>query len=462
MPPETYFLTVRFPLEHTGFESAVVYAGLPDPKPTHESQAHPFYQVDHPILTERLVDLFTTKYDGDGDYPPIFEVVAGTCLDVSQRLLYREAAESVKQVSGFYAYHEDDGEVLIETDCPTDRGTQLLVDYHRKARQWEPLIRDELNLGQAAGGRGDTATARQVEAFGSSPGGQPIAGQRQAQASRESVPEKSSSAGAHSDVSANEAGPDTPGKVRTDGAHSVLRQIAEQLRGIPAMKLQSISVAEKMAGRLLVEALKHGAFARIKHAPLRTWIDEPIEKGRYGSAFCSAAGWFKEYEPHWPAVAAWQDVGSPSFVKNGCPLLADVIEAEADVPEAERVLTPPVPGRLEAVAKAEEIQRRQEDERRREQTRGRWAVMYGQAPAAGVDDKEDVREALSKSKPRHRPPVYDPLKDAEIVQAWQDSQAMPNKPTQAEFEQSKGLAKGELTKIIDRDRKRRKRDGQSG
>ena len=194
-------------------------------------------------------------------------------------------------------------------------------------------------------------------AFGSSPGGRGNAGQGKARLSPESAPEESSSAGAHAAISTNENGHETPSKVRTDGAQSVLKSIAEQLRAVPG-KTDRILDAEKMAGRLLAEALKHGAFARIKHAHLRTWIDERIEKGLYGSAFGSAVYWFRQYEPHWPSVAAWQDVGSASCVKNGCPLLADVLEAEADVPESERVLTPPVPGRLEA----EVLRKRHDDE----------------------------------------------------------------------------------------------------
>jgi len=187
------------------------------------------------------------------------------------------------------------------------------------------------------------------------------------------------------------------GKGRTGVAQSVFSAIAEQLRAIPG-RTDRILDAENTAGRLLAEALKHGAFARIKHTHLRTWIDERIEKGLYCSAFGSAVNWFREYEPHWPAVAAWQNVGSYSHVKNGCPLLADVLEAEADVPEGERVLTPPVPGRLEVVAKAEELQRRQEHARQSEQHLRRLGVVYGrrgvilggQAPAADAAAQADM------------------------------------------------------------------------
>ena len=196
------------------------------------------------------------------------------------------------------------------------------------------------------------------------------------------------------------------GKGRTGVAQSVFSAIAEQLRAIPGRTGRIID-AENTAGRLLAEALKHGAFARIKHTHLRTWIDERIEKGLYCSAFGSAVNWFREYEPHWPAVAAWQNVGSSSCFKNGCPLLADVLEGEADVPEGERVLTPPVPGRLEAVAKAEELQRRKENARLHEQHLRRFGVVYGrrggivggQPPAAAGAGKEDMGEVGPPSLP---------------------------------------------------------------
>jgi len=214
------------------------------------------------------------------------------------------------------------------------------------------------------------------------------------------------------------------GKGRTGVAQSVFSAIAEQLRAIPGRTGRIID-AENTAGRLLAEALKHGAFARIKHTHLRTWIDGAIEKGLYHVAFGSAVNWFREYEPHWPAVAAWQNVGSSSCFKNGCPLLADVLEGESDVPEGERVLTPPVPGRLEAVAKAEELQRRQETARLSEQHLRRLGVVYGrrgvilggQPPAAeakaAAAEKPQAAAAFSMSHEIMKRKIAD--QDAELL-----------------------------------------------
>ena len=66
--------------------------------------------------------------------------------------------------------------------------------------------------------------------------------------------------------------------------------------------------------------------------------------------------------------------------------------------------------------------------------------------------------AEEDGKPRHRPLVYDPIKDAKIVAAWQASRATPDKPTKDKFEAERSLKPGELTKIIDRDRSRQRRD----
>jgi hypothetical protein len=180
---------------------------------------------------------------------------------------------------------------------------------------------------------------------------------------------------------------DTPGKVRTCAERArVLMGFAGQLRAIPGMNLSPVTEAEDMAGRYLAEVLRHGAFARIKHLPLRCRVDQRIEKGLYGSAFGEAVYWLRVNEPHWPAVSACPDIGSPIDVKNGCPLLADAIEGEIDVPESERTLTPPVPGRLEADElrrrNEEKIQTRKERHDQREATRA--AVAGGKC---GYADK---------------------------------------------------------------------------
>ena len=84
------------------------------------------------------------------------------------------------------------------------------------------------------------------------------------------------------------------------------------------------------------------------------------------------------------------------------------------------------------------------------------AVQRKRAPDAA--HKEDLEGPQPESKPRHRPPIYDPKKDAEIAANWEASLATVEKPTKAVFEARNNLRPGELTKIIDRHRHRQRRD----
>lgn len=86
------------------------------------------------------------------------------------------------------------------------------------------------------------------------------------------------------------------------------------------------------------------------------------------------------------------------------------------------------------------------------------AARKEQTAAGGVIGMEGADKATPKPKPPHRPPVCDPAKDAKIVAEWEASRATASKPTMEEFEEMRKLKPGELTKIIDRNRKRQKRD----
>jgi hypothetical protein len=86
------------------------------------------------------------------------------------------------------------------------------------------------------------------------------------------------------------------------------------------------------------------------------------------------------------------------------------------------------------------------------------AVFVRLAVKLGLADKEDMAEVVRNVKPHHRPPVYDPAKDAKLFADWQATQATAHKPSMKEFEEVRGLEAGELTKIIDRHRSRQRRD----
>jgi hypothetical protein len=84
------------------------------------------------------------------------------------------------------------------------------------------------------------------------------------------------------------------------------------------------------------------------------------------------------------------------------------------------------------------------------------------AKAKGFPGQEGEGDKASRQKPPHRPRQHDPVKDEKTARDWQASQAATDRPTQAEFEEAHGLPPGELQRVLDRCRKRQKRDGQSG
>jgi len=159
----SYFLTVRLPFMLLGSDAIDHPDRLSDTRATHEKKAQAFYEVDSAIIGDSLLELFT--YDkpkpgipGDPNAPvgsfeglrkltegvcqPVFELVNGEDLDLAQRVFYRghiELLEVMDQCDGDPGVREDAG-------LPNDRGTLLLWRYYRQARQWEPLIRDELGL----------------------------------------------------------------------------------------------------------------------------------------------------------------------------------------------------------------------------------------------------------------------------------------------------------------------------
>jgi hypothetical protein len=97
-----------------------------------------------------------------------------------------------------------------------------------------------------------------------------------------------------------------------------------QIRNSPARRWESPAI--EIAGRLLAEILKHGAFARVQHAPLRALINHCAGKGWYNGVFVSAVNWLRRNEPY-SASVDWRKVLTAN---DACLLLADRIESEAD------------------------------------------------------------------------------------------------------------------------------------
>lgn len=152
------FLTVRLPLgilwREDWFSDTV---SLDDSPPgTYEKQPQVFYETDSESLAGELVNLFrhTEQPSRPGleplaKSPPVFEVVSAAGLDIAQRVLYRQKIEPLKTMS----FCNDDPILREEADLPKDRRTVLLWVYYEKAKQWEPLVRSELDVahGKAKG-----------------------------------------------------------------------------------------------------------------------------------------------------------------------------------------------------------------------------------------------------------------------------------------------------------------------
>lgn len=165
----SYFLTARYPVWLLGddcFESVM------KPQPSHEEQSHVFYETDLQVVSEKLLELlrggepdfdpFTYNPNrtiaelleraGSGEKvslgtPTIFEIVNGADLDLRQRVLYRADLELVASVGSC----EGDPGILEAANLPHDRRSIFLSGDYKRARQWEPHIRDELGLGEKVG-----------------------------------------------------------------------------------------------------------------------------------------------------------------------------------------------------------------------------------------------------------------------------------------------------------------------
>jgi hypothetical protein len=163
MPP--YFLMVRFPLVFLDDDCLDCLQG---PPPVHEKEGHVFYQTDLQVVAEKLLELFRHgKPDAPAWNPlapvrelvekvrrgeqadlfptPIFDVVNGADLELTWRVRVRQEVQQLQEIAPS-SFLDPDGWALL--GFPNDRRTILLVGYHKQAQQWEPLVRDELGIGE--------------------------------------------------------------------------------------------------------------------------------------------------------------------------------------------------------------------------------------------------------------------------------------------------------------------------
>lgn len=164
----THFLTVQ--RTKPSVRPRPVADPNPNPLPWHEKKAHVFYEIDSFAVAERLLELFQDKqkpektqqgeenvmakaitkmvYPGATDWPmPIFALVNGEELDLTQRVLFREEVDRLRtKPPGYKLVLADMASVKMMLDKKTEVD---LLKFYRQAQRWESLIRDELGPSNA-------------------------------------------------------------------------------------------------------------------------------------------------------------------------------------------------------------------------------------------------------------------------------------------------------------------------
>ena len=162
----TYFLTIRLPyawLDKDAWDAPDRAAA------THEEKVRVFYEVDSQAVAENLAGVFRHDKPAPGvqsapnaplatteNAPklvenasqPIFGLVGAEDLNLAQRVLFREALEFLARLAGPNA---DTKRILDEAGLPDDRGTISASWHHDRARQREPLVREQLAAGTGSG-----------------------------------------------------------------------------------------------------------------------------------------------------------------------------------------------------------------------------------------------------------------------------------------------------------------------
>ena len=133
----TYFLIARLPY----FRLFNITQAPPEGAPMHEDKGSAFHQVDSRPVAEQLLALFEGVSEGDRLLCPIYAMVEATDLDVRQRVLCRESIARLEELLSFPDWDYDTTGFIVPQHL------RLLAAEHRQAQEWEPLVREELGLG---------------------------------------------------------------------------------------------------------------------------------------------------------------------------------------------------------------------------------------------------------------------------------------------------------------------------
>ena len=167
MPP--YYLTAQLPYILLGTDAINDPDLVLDPNLTHEKKACVFHRVDSQIVAEKLLDLFRHGIPAppaDLNAPagtievfknllewaslPVFGIVDTANLELAERVFCRERIAVLEKIE---AVGDWDPAVWAAGGLPHDKRTALLVRLRYQAQQWEPLVREELDVahGKAKG-----------------------------------------------------------------------------------------------------------------------------------------------------------------------------------------------------------------------------------------------------------------------------------------------------------------------
>lgn len=154
----SHFLAVRFPLGVLWEDDVSSDTVSLDTYPpgAYEEQPHVFYETDSESVATELVRLFRSIEPPSGlgleplaESPPIYDVVSTAGLDLAQCVLLREdLRKHLDRIEQVVSMSKDDWDPagLAEKGLPHDRRTYILMLFNDQARQWEPLVRDELGV----------------------------------------------------------------------------------------------------------------------------------------------------------------------------------------------------------------------------------------------------------------------------------------------------------------------------
>lgn len=168
MPP--HFLTIRLSYALLGADAAGDPDHVIDPQLTHVKKASAFYEVDSQAIADKLLDLFrygapdpgivtdpananaavgsmeNLKKVVDAACHPIYDVVDAAKMNFAERVICQQHIQTLERMG------DCDGDPGIRADAglPNDRRTVLVWQEYEKARQWEPLVREQLGVGDGS------------------------------------------------------------------------------------------------------------------------------------------------------------------------------------------------------------------------------------------------------------------------------------------------------------------------